>query len=262
MVALKLFLFALLLHCIPSFGLNCRPQFVFLSGMTETEFQESMQPLLLDRGLNRVDWLSQENDPSLLLDHRNVQSIASTIVCCGMTQKETAEILEGLRAQHPDGKILLQAYLEAGFKRAATKFGQQCGKDCMLTALTHIHHSFADLGKPAQNHEAIAHFMEPVEDRTNLRWGDIWVLRNRPKGKVIHVAVSLANGFVLTKPGMGPARVEPLTSAMQLYTRNTRAEAMEIWRSKAESPEYLKDTFNPRPPVRRPWWLPNFFFIE
>lgn len=262
MAALKLFLLALLLHCIPGFGLNCRHQFISLSGMTHREFEESMQPLLLDRSLNRVEWLSHENDPRLLLDRSNEQSIAGTIVCCGMTQKETVEILEGLRAQHPDGKIPLQAYLEAGFKKAAAKFGKQCGKDCMLTALTHIHHSFADLGKPAQNHEAIAHFMEPVEDRSNLQWGDVWVLRNRSNGRVIHVAVNLANGFVLTKPGMGPARVEPLTSAMEIYTADTRTEAMEIWRSKADAPEYLKETFNPQPPVRRPWWLPQLFSVE
>lgn len=262
MRALNLLLLALLLHCIPSFGLTCRTQFISLSGMTQREFEESMQPLLFDSALNRATWLSHENDPRLLLDRSNEQSIVDTVVCCGMNQTETAEILKALKVEYRDGSIPLQAYLEAAFKKAAEKFGKNCGKDCMLTALTHIHHTFADLEKPAQNHEAIAHFMEPVEDRTKLQWGDIWVLRDRSNGKVIHVAVNLANGFVLTKPGMGPARVEPLTSAMQLYTDDTRTEAMEVWRPKAESPEILKDTFNPHPPVRRPWWLPQFFSFE
>jgi hypothetical protein len=230
--------------------------------MTQREFEVSMKPLLVDESLNRAAWLSHENDPRLLLDSGNEQVIVNTIACCGMTRQETAEVLKTLRMEYPDGKIPLHAYLEAAFKRAAEKFGKNCGKDCMLTALTHIHHSFADLGKRAQNHEAIDHFLEPVEDRSQLQWGDIWVLRDRTQGKVIHVAVNLANGFVLSKPGMGPTRVEPLTSAMQLYTSDTRTEAMEIWRFKAKPPDYLKETFNPLPPARRPWWLPQFFSLE
>ena len=182
---------------------------------TQASFPQARQHPWFVPGMEAAIRLSRSNPAE-------VDEIARTVRCCGLSEAQTKELLLSLLGGAESGTISVRRFHEAAFTRGLARAGVNDPNcvDCMSTALIHFDPSYfaradnADI--PNFGAQVFGNLYRETPGGTPLQWGDFLTIERN--GQRVHVMVYLSDGLVLHKPGpFSDATIEPITAAREFY---------------------------------------------